>query len=623
MSKRMRRLTARWRDRVAERLPLLAPLSLATAPEVAAHTVASHTTRQHWRSWRHFAWPVMAIVLSCSLLVTTVGLDGFLNRGIVYGTPPTTNGGLLLGMNVFLEKEANPDNITTSIRMLKEAHVTFVRQSFPWAEIEPAPGVYRDPKSGQDTWAKYDRLVNALHDAGIGILARVDTIPRWARPQTDDFAHYDKGPPQDFNNYANFVGVLADRYRGKISYFQVWNEPNLDGEWGGKPISPQQYGLLLQYTYKRVKAVNPAALIVTAGLAQTTENGKDRNNLNELAFIQGLYDAGAQPYFDILSVMDYGLGHSPEDRRVSPDRTNFSRLQLAHDIMARNGDAAKPIWISEYGWISLPADWSGNPSTWGASVDENTQAQYMIEGLDRIQREWPWVGAVFVWGFRWVEPPQQNTADPARYFEVVDYDFAPRPAYLALKNWSAAQAVANSGLVTIYDARLDWQGPWRDQQLAGHNYRVATTPGASVRLPFHGTAVTLDARTGPNRGRLYVTIDGKPVRGLPADANGTYVSLRNSQVVDDQLPLASNLLDGDHLLELRSSDTGEVAIEQITIGRRMPFPWVAPVLFAASWLGLFFGLFLLGRAALLALGWLRPAAPPPVRPYPAWWDTRE
>src|SRR5690348_11062951 len=104
MSRPMRSLTARWRDRFTERLPTLAPLSLATAPEIAARAGAAQSTRRYWRSWRHFAWPVIAIVLSCCLLVTTVGLDGFLNRGIVYGTPPTTNGGLLLGMNVFLEK---------------------------------------------------------------------------------------------------------------------------------------------------------------------------------------------------------------------------------------------------------------------------------------------------------------------------------------------------------------------------------------------------------------------------------------------------------------------------------------------------------------------------------------
>ena len=441
----------------------------------------------------------------------------------VYGIPPAGGGGLTLGMNAFLEKEADRQNVVKSVQMLKASGVTFIRQSFPWQEIEPTPGNYRDPNTKQDTWAKYDFIVDQLTQAGIGIMARVDTIPRWARPQTDDFTKWDKGPPQDFNNYANFVATLATRYKGRVGHFQVWNEPNLTGEWGGKPISPEQYGLLLKFTYERVKAVNPAALIVTAGLAQTDDN-PTTNNMSELTFIQGLYDAGAQPYFDILSVMGYGIGHSPEDRRVGADRYNFSRLLLVHDIMARNGDAAKPVWVSEYGWISLPSDWKGSYNNyWGPSVSEDVQAQWLVEGLDRARREWPWVGAIFVWGFRWVESPTDQPDDPARYFEVVDYDFTPRPAYLALQAWAGKQSVATSGVLPVRDQRFAWQGQWRDQSLGGQTYRVATTNDATVRLTFQGTDVHLRARAGASEGQVYVTIDGRPVEGLKADKDGPYL----------------------------------------------------------------------------------------------------
>ncbi len=202
---------------------------------------------------------LLLIGLALSLIVSAAGLDGFLHRGATYGvaTQGTGVGGARLGMNVFLEKEADRNNIVTSVRMLKEGGVTYVRQSFPWQEIEPNPGDFRE-------WEKYDFIVEQLTAAGIGILARVDTIPRWARPPTDALNAWDKGPPQDYNYYANFVGRLAERYKGKTHHFQVWNEPNLTGEWGGKPIDPGQYGLLLQFTWKRVKQIDPSILIVTA-----------------------------------------------------------------------------------------------------------------------------------------------------------------------------------------------------------------------------------------------------------------------------------------------------------------------------------------------------------------------
>ena len=85
---------------------------------------------------------LVVIALSLSLIVSAAGLDGFLHRGVTYGVAAegTGVGGARLGMNVFLEKEADRDNVVKSVQMLKEAGVTYVRQSFPWQEIEPNPG---------------------------------------------------------------------------------------------------------------------------------------------------------------------------------------------------------------------------------------------------------------------------------------------------------------------------------------------------------------------------------------------------------------------------------------------------------------------------------------------------
>ncbi len=571
----------------------------------------------------------LLVALALALILSTAGLDSYLHRGAVFGLPaagaaPAT-GAPLLGMNVFLEKEVDRENIATTIRMLREANVTFVRQTFSWAEIESQPGQYRDVNSGRDSFEKYDFIVDQLHGAGIGILARVDTIPRWARRPGDDLERWDKGPPRDFDNYADFVAVLAARYRGKIAHFQVWNEPNLEGEWGGGPIDPALYGRLLQATYPKVKAANPEALIVTAGLAQTDQDGVTTNNMNELRFIQGLYDAGARDSFDILSVMAYGIGASPEDRRVDPLRINFSRIVQTRELMVRNGDAAKPVWVSEYGWVALPDDWPGDRVTvFGPSVDEETQARYLIDGLDRMRREWPWIGAVFVWGFRWVERPEDRPGDVVPHFAVVGHDFTPRPAYLALRRWSGKQAVATAGPLATGDARLDWQGPWRVQRLAGGDYRVAESGEARARLAFDGTALQLRARVGPRAGRVYVAIDGRPVPGLSADERGSYIGLRATEVAEEEFAIAGDLADGEHLLELRGSDGGEVAIAGLTIGRRQPFAWAAPTLFVAGLAGLFAGLVLGLRTLARLAGWLpapRAAAPP--RPRLAWWDTHE
>ena len=67
-----------------------------------------------------------------------------------------------------------------------------------------------------------------------------------------------------------------------------------------------------------------------------------------------MYDAGAAPYFDIMAMQDYGLWSGPTDRRMQPRVMNFSRPQFVRDLMVANGDATKPIWISEMAWNAAP-----------------------------------------------------------------------------------------------------------------------------------------------------------------------------------------------------------------------------------------------------------------------------
>ena len=77
-----------------------------------------------------------------------------------------------------------------------------------------------------------------------------------------------------------------------MQYLQIWNEPNLKAEWGGR-LDAEGYATMLRVVYARAKAVDPNIVILSAPLAQTLEHG-DRG-LNDLDFLQQLYDAGFRP----------------------------------------------------------------------------------------------------------------------------------------------------------------------------------------------------------------------------------------------------------------------------------------------------------------------------------------
>src|SRR5207237_9999156 len=154
--------------------------------------------------------------------------------------------------------------------------------------------------------------------------------------------------------------------------------------------SAEDYTRLLKVAHDRIKQVKPGAVIITAALAPTAENSLA--NLNDVLFLEDMYQAGASKYFDILSTMLYGLGQPPYERRTDLKRLNFSRPILLRRVMEKNGDSRKPIWISEFAWISLPPDFKGDPSKniWGKSVDEETQGRWLVEGYERAAAEWPW-----------------------------------------------------------------------------------------------------------------------------------------------------------------------------------------------------------------------------------------
>ena len=177
------------------------------------------------------------------------------------------------GVNTFLEQEADPEKVERTLALISEAGFQWIRQEFPWEDIEiSAKGDFWDHKWDQDAWAKYDRIVDAAERHGVEIIARVDNPPAWSRA-VGNAPGWEMGPPDDYADYGDFVHALVSRYRGRIRYVQIWNEPNIYPEWGDQDVDPAAYTTLLAEGYRRAKEADPDCVIIAAGLAQTTAQG--------------------------------------------------------------------------------------------------------------------------------------------------------------------------------------------------------------------------------------------------------------------------------------------------------------------------------------------------------------
>ena len=329
------------------------------------------------------------------------------------------------GMNVFLA-----ENATTTARdlnLLTQVGFGWQKSLFPWRDIEGAgKGIF--------DWRESDRVVAASQRAGVKIIARLDFQPRWARA---DGAH--NGPPDYYQDYADFVYAFVDRYkagspRGTVQAVQIWNEPNLDREWGNVPITPAEavnYVALLRAGYTAAKQADPTVTVISAGLSPTCTNSLQARP--DDVYLQWMYDAGAARYFDVLGAHGAGYDKPPS---ASPDESaarhggcrvfTFRRVEDLREVMVAKGDGNKQVWLLEFGWTTDQV----NPAYAWHAISPEAHGEYVVEAFRFAHRAWsPWIGVMVLWN---LPDPRWGPEREEYWWAVTNPDGSPRPAYTRL-----------------------------------------------------------------------------------------------------------------------------------------------------------------------------------------------
>lgn len=342
------------------------------------------------------------------------------------------------GINVFLDQEAEPAKRELAVQMASKAGFDWLRQEFIWEDIEiHGRGDFEDRRHEphRSAWEKYDHIVDLATQYDMEVIARISNPPSWTRHLTDTIGSY--APPDDFDDYANFVSAVVDRYEGRIRYYQLWNEPNIYPEWGNYPIDPENYTNLLRIGAKAAREADPNVVIIASAMAATINlqpmtQPVQHNSLNDLLFLQRMYNAGAADYFDIVAVQGYGLYSGPTDTRMHPRVINISRHHFVRDLMVKNGDAHKPIWIAEMNWNVAP---KGVDGRYGKVTPEQ-QAHYLPTAYERLETDWPWIGVASTWYLKRATGEWEEQQKPEAYFRLLRPDFSPLPVYESMKKQS-------------------------------------------------------------------------------------------------------------------------------------------------------------------------------------------
>ncbi len=303
---------------------------------------------------------------------------------------------------------------------LKRLGANWIRVEIGWKTVQPDS--YTDYN-----WSGIDRILETAEKYGVKILAVVNyNIPAWAQNEPYDSDKHI--PPKNSDSFAQFAGTVAERYKDRIKYFEIWNEPNHREFWYDNP-NPETYGLLLKVSYVKIKEANPEAIVISGGLAMVGEN--EGKSITPYKFISALYESDAHNYFDAIALHPYTYPASP----VSTDWSEWIQVSRIRNLMIAKGEGNKKIWITEYGAPTNGAGEKHEIDEWNFSYGNDymseTAQDIMAKGLIlRYNQSKDWMGPVFWYAIQDTAAIDNN---PEKFFGIFRFDGTEKPIYRTLK----------------------------------------------------------------------------------------------------------------------------------------------------------------------------------------------
>ncbi|MDR7420534.1 MAG: hypothetical protein QN178_16665, partial [Armatimonadota bacterium] len=214
------------------------------------------------------------------------------------------------------------------------AKIRAVKILADWSVIEP--------QRGQTSWSHLDRLVaTAVRERAAPVVVLAHTPRRASIGSGADLTRpdvYSRQPPRDVQDWERFVTAVAERYRGRVSEWQVWPQLGLPQFRG----TGSEYVALLRAARGRLLAVDPRARV-----AMATPSGID------LSFVLRVAQS-APGAFDAVSLTPRGVEPESLLRPLSVLAVRLKPLGKAIWLdwgvdPSRRGDHASGLWARVFG----------------------------------------------------------------------------------------------------------------------------------------------------------------------------------------------------------------------------------------------------------------------------------
>lgn len=372
--------------------------------------------------------PTARLFALCAVVAMLAGLAVVLPAPPVHAAVLASSGGpgekfgFATGGDILWNR--TPAQQAAELDAIANAGTKWVRFDINWDTVQHAGSAF-------GSWGQPDRMVDAAQARGLNVLAVLTYTPPWARrPSCQADAAC---PPNDPNQFAAFAAAAARRYGSRVTAWEIWNEPNWDPFWRGPNAT--DYVNLLKPTYVAIKREQPGTTVVTGGLAPHGDLARSSVDpvvalSHPVNFLNAMYAAGAQGYFDAVGHHPYAYPYAPTDCCIGWNAVLFT--QTLHAIMAAHGDGAKMIWGTE----------AGAPTAGPYAINEAQQAEWVRQYV-QLWNSWSFTGPLMFFAVRDFGTSPTNNSD---HFGFTRTDLSPKPAYGALVQ--ALAAIGGMGPIT-------------------------------------------------------------------------------------------------------------------------------------------------------------------------------
>jgi hypothetical protein len=355
---------------------------------------------------------------------------------------PTVPALLDPSMEYGIQSNAITGDPNYTVKLIQELLLLgWVKQQVRWGDFSPAPG--------QMDWSGFDRMMEAASARGLRVMLSIVTAPRWSRATAESV----EGPPDDLNAYAQFVGEVVDRYKGKVQAIEIWNEQNIDSEWKTNPqvVSPERYVEMLKLAYQVIKSKDPNIIVISGALSPTGffAGGCSAAGCDDQPYLRRMTDLDFLKYADCVGVHVNGFNLPPDKRHDAgyddptakfrgpfdnphPSWSFRSTLEDYYNIIGKQ----KPLCVTEFGWASYEGMSATALPSYEYALDNTAQEQADWDAQAfRLMRDWGYVKLAFLFNLDFAQKSPQGASDRTAPWSITNLDGTERPALRAVRRF--------------------------------------------------------------------------------------------------------------------------------------------------------------------------------------------